>query len=202
MKDNDTIINVNDIHIFLLYFQAIGYFIEDVLELHYLDTTTDEKLNAYKNGDNKIADFWFEIEFELFQLLYRFPFEKCQDALMLIIDLILQMRTEKFIFKKMKKERGAHWKTRAKVRKKLPKKVRQLVKESHPVHIPDEIQDSTNYVIEQEYTGRLPLGYESDWYCYTRKGFTEIIFELRADAKLPKNEKIILDSIAKIYSKL
>jgi len=194
--------NVNDIHIFLLYFQAKGYFIEDVLLSQDLDDATDEQVEAYLKGEEKIHDFWFEIKFELFQLLDEFPIKEYESLLMIFMDIILQMKIEKSTFKIMKQVRGKNWKTRDKVKKKLPKKGHKLAIGIYSHHIADEITDSNTYVNQYEYKDTLPYGYETNWYGEIRKKFTEIIFEFRADRNLPKNEKIILDSIATLYSKL
>jgi len=154
--------------------------------------------------DIKMPSCLFEIEQELFQVLDGIPENKYKNNLMFFISIILEMRIEKLKFEKMKQERGKNWKTREKPKKKINRRKYPSLDGMQPLETPDEIIDTSCeiYTQEFEYKEKLPLGYETEWYGNIKKEFTDIVFETRQEYKLPKNEKIILEAISKIYNKL
>jgi len=198
-------VNIYKLHEYLLEFQKNGYFIEDKLELYFLGVVTEEEKQKYcKSSEEIIPSCLFEIEQELFQLLDGIPKNEYKNNLMFFISIILEMRIEKFIFEKMKRERGKNWKTREKPKEKINRRKYSSLNGMRLLEIPDEITNTSynNYVQEFEYKGKLPLGYETEWYGKITTEFTDIVFEIRQEYKLPKNEKIILEAISKIYNKL
>jgi len=197
--------NIYKLHEYLLEFQKDGYFIEDKLELYFLGVVTKEEKQKYcKSFEEIIHSCLFEIKQELFQLLDGIPKNEYKNNLMFFISIILEMRIEKFTFEKMKQERGKNWKTREKPKEKINWREYPSLDGMKPLETPDEIRDTSCeiYVQEFEYKKKLPLGYETEWYGEIKKEFIDIVFETRQEYKLPKNEKIILDSISKIYNKL
>jgi len=154
--------------------------------------------------DIKMPSCLFEIEQELFQLLDGIPENMYKNTLITIISIILEMRIEKLKFEKMKQERGKNWKTRKKPKKKINRRKYPSLDGMKPLETPDEITDTSCEIHTQEfeYKGKLPLGYETEWYEEIRKRFINIVFKIRQRHKLQKNEKIILEAISKIYNKL
>lgn len=193
---------IEKIHTILLQFEKEGYFIEDVLETSYYKDVPEEELSIYKCGFERIYPFVFDIKFELFQILDGVPEAQYIDNLKILLSLILDMRIEKFTFIKLKTQRGKNWKSREKINSKMNWRKHKESKGMKPIDTPDEIFDTNDFVRDFEYTGKLPLGYETDWYGEIRKELLYFIDDTRLSYSLPKNQKIIEDAVAKIYSKL
>ena len=186
----------------LLQLEQEGYFIEDVLETSFYTDVSEKELMLYKNGYKRMYPFILEIQFELFQILDGIPEEKYIDELKILLSLILEMRIEKFTFKKLKVQRGKNWKSRKPTKEKIDRRTHKNLDGMQPIETPDEIFDTSNFVKEFEYSGKLPLGYETEWYGEIKKELLYYIDNMRFSYSLPKYQKIIEDSIAKIYSKL
>lgn len=186
----------------LLQLEQEGYFIEDVLETSFYTDVSEKELMLYKNGYKRMYPFILEIQFELFQILDGIPEEKYIDELKILLSLILEMRIEKFTFKKLKVQRGKNWKSRKPTKEKIDRRTHKNLDGMQPIETPDKIFDTSNFVKEFEYSGKLPLGYETEWYGEIKKELLYYIDNMRFSYSLPKYQKIIEDSIAKIYSKL
>jgi len=186
----------------LLQLEQEGYFIEDILETSFYTDVSEKELMLYKNGYEKMYPFIFEIQFELFQILDGVPEEKYIDELKILLSLILEMRIEKFTFKKLKVQRGKNWKSRKPTKEKIDRRTHKNLDGMQPIETPDEIFDTSNFVKEFEYSGKLPLGYETEWCGEIKKELLYYIDDMRFSYSLPKYQKIIEDSITKIYSKL
>ncbi|MBT5934975.1 hypothetical protein [Sulfurimonas sp.] len=193
---------IDKIHNILLALEKEEYFIEDVLELSYYDAVTPKELNDYKEGHYRIHPFWFEVKFELYQILEDIPDDNYLIELTLFMQLILEMRIEKLTFIQMKNKRGIHWKNRKVPKEKINRRIHKNLDGMKGIEEPDEITDTSDYIRAYEYNGTLPLGYETIWYGEIKKELIYYIDDLRNSYNLPKKEKIILDSISEIYSKL
>ncbi len=173
----------------LLIFQELGYHIKD-------------DIKSVLAGDERIDNFWFEIEPELFQLFD--GFEDWAEILLLFMSLVLEMREEKQEFIRRRQNGGTHWRVRKPKLTKLPRRERRAGIGTHPVGTPDSITDTSmdGFVFPEEYHGHLPIGYQSYWYGEIKTELLGLIFDWRRSRGLPKREKIIEDAFSKIYHKL
>jgi hypothetical protein len=195
-------VTINNIHKLLLELQEEGYFIEDVLELKRYGVATEEDIERYNKGYEKISDFWFKIEFELFHILDGIPEEEYKSNLMLLMSTILEMRIEKLEFARMKEKRGIHWRTRKDLKKKINRRKYKNLGGMKPLETPDEILNTSDFVKAHEYQKTLPIGYETQWYDEIKSALVGVIDDLRYSYNLPHNKHIVESAVVKIYNKL
>lgn len=194
--------SVDKINKLLIELEEEGYFIEDIIESSFYRKVIKTESALYELGHRWMYPFFFDIKFEIFQLLDGVPEAEYKNELIALMSIILEMRIEKITFEKMKNERGKNWKNREKPKEKINRREHKNLHGIKSSFTPDEIADTNDYVRDFEYDGNLPLGYETDWYGEIRKELLYYIDDVRQSFSLPKNQKTIEDAVVKIYSKL